>query len=907
MRVQQVTNGITMPKLIERRIAILLSNLLTLLLIVFALLTTAEAAYTAKFSDSFTVALWLFDERPYPRIDERPFPHITITDASQNEYDLLLMESGVLEPGKFGNALKVSPTDSYKVSYAGWQGSFTGETPPRGLRGPDGFPSGLWGITLNPWKILETLVSTEWTLEFWFKLDEIPTTNVYVLDLGYAYQSGMTVILNGNAAAFQLNDDYAGLNAICAVRDARLRDGGWHHVAFTRVEGNITHFIDGIPQACEQRSVPQQPLPGPDPQPVSLQRNNCSRNDNSGWCTLRTEPFRDAWIDEWRREHRFNISLGEDRHGSGDLNGMLDEIRLSSNARYDQQFTVPTSFARNHGDNAPQPDVPTGPPLLFGSGAPTDIFQLGGRKHVFIDEALLETKTNVVFAINPSVNPESLYLATAPFQPTQGSWKETIYDHDGKVYLFLNDGYSSEEGLVRLYVSGDGLNFTAPSLGVINYKGSTNNNFIFYKRPMGATVFKDTNPNVSPHERFKMTAYGSNRGTYLYVSADGLRWRRNETGMLPLVSGGDPETFWDDQQGEYVTHLKRDSSYNTLNCSVPGRSGVMFRTKDPFRPWPLTLLEAPYFEGYPMPAVTCEGPVTFPTRVPSQGRTEEVYRTRAMKYPWAPDTYIALVWRGIRDNNSPDEDRRRQIELGVSRDGKEWKIYDYKNYQYYMPSVQVCYGGNSPSCFDAKDVQSFFGLIRRGDEIWQYTEYTSLPDGNGTMQFARLRQRLDGFTSLDAGTAAGQAITRPIVFTGKFLELNVKVNTGGYVKVGILDENGNEIQGFGINDCIPLNRDSVRARVQWVGGSNVENLAGQTMRLKFELQNAKLYALQFFRTGCDANYDGKVDRTNINALMDARGVSIASDDPRDVDGDGRITVGDSRACALRCDKPQCAP
>jgi len=527
---------------------------------------------------------------------------------------------------------------------------------------------------------------------------------------------------------------------------------------------------------------------------------------------------------------------------------------------------------------------------------------------VFIDDALLETKDNVALTLNSlnlaELRKDLMLVRSAtditPFQPDYGDWRETIYDHDGKVYLFINDSYTSQYGISRLYVSKDGLNFTVPNLGMVT---GLPENYIFYKRPMGATIIKDQNPNISPEERFKITAYGPNRGIYLHVSADGIRWRRNELAMLPLIHGGDPETFWDDQQGEYVTHLKRDSSYHTDDCPGNGRRGVRFSSVDPFRPWPMqktvnNIPFLPYFEYYPMPAVTCQGLVTFPIRISEAGR-EDVYRTRAMKYSWAPDTYVALIWRGIIQDSSPDH-QRRQVELGVSRNGTDWSVYDYETYGYYMPSVGMI------GTADTREVQSFFGLIRRGDKLWHYAEYNTKNNSGGNRRYSRLEQRLDGFVSLDAGDVVGYATTRLLVFTGKYLELNVKADNGS-VRVGILDKDGNWIPGFGLYESFPLTEDSVRARVQWVGGSNVENLAGQPVRLVFELQNAKLYALQFFRTGCDANYDGKVDRSDISVLMDARDTSVEPDDPRDVDGDGRITVGDSRACALRCDKPQCAP
>ena len=49
-----------------------------------------------------------------------------------------------------------------------------------------------------------------------------------------------------------------------------------------------------------------------------------------------------------------------------------------------------------------------------------------------------------------------------------------------------------------------------------------------------------------------------------------------------------------------------------------------------------------------------------------------------------------------------------------------------------------------------------------------------------------------------------------------------------------------------------------------------------------------------------------VDRNDINAITAARNQPAAPGDPRDYDGDGLITVGDARACVLKCTRPNCA-
>jgi sugar lactone lactonase YvrE len=57
----------------------------------------------------------------------------------------------------------------------------------------------------------------------------------------------------------------------------------------------------------------------------------------------------------------------------------------------------------------------------------------------------------------------------------------------------------------------------------------------------------------------------------------------------------------------------------------------------------------------------------------------------------------------------------------------------------------------------------------------------------------------------------------------------------------------------------------------------------------------------------DINGDGSVDTRDIQLIMAALGQKAGPYDPRDLDGDGWITVLDARRVTLLCSKPQCAP
>ena len=135
---------------------------------------------------------------------------------------------------------------------------------------------------------------------------------------------------------------------------------------------------------------------------------------------------------------------------------------------------------------------------------------------------------------------------------------------------------------------------------------------IILDAPMYGSFFKDLNPDVHPQEQYKVNAFVGNRGMYMYVSPDGVNWRRNETIQLALRSGGEGECFWDDQRGRYASYIKRDSSFDDPECAnANGRVAVGFWSDEILKAWPFYHMVTPYFEGYPFPSVTCEGPVEF--------------------------------------------------------------------------------------------------------------------------------------------------------------------------------------------------------------------------------------------------------------------------------------------------------
>ena len=111
---------------------------------------------------------------------------------------------------------------------------------------------------------------------------------------------------------------------------------------------------------------------------------------------------------------------------------------------------------------------------------------------------------------------------------------------------------------------------------------------------------------------------------------------------------------------------------------------------------------------------------------------------------------------------------------------------------------------------------------------------------------------LDGFVSLQAGYLPGIVTTWPLKFSGHSLFLNAgaaEVNEETWpdhgIDVEILDEEGYAIPEFSRHDCDTLRETGTYLQVFWNGNSDLSLLLGKPVKLRFYLQFAGLYSIQF--------------------------------------------------------------
>jgi hypothetical protein len=779
-----------------------------------------------------TIALWLFDEQ------QGLYPSCVISDVSIHDYPLVLGQGGQIVAGKYGNALE--PLRQPPVDYPAGDILFGLEEPqmPAGrtvepmtwmnadfcalmtagekhLRNEVGFANAT-DTRLN-------LGNFDWTVEFWYLPTNRSDREGTVFEAGEGPRGENDHVtrlsLSAGQDTFILTNQPSGQQIQIPSRSLYKKNPSWHHCAFVYDAGNqqLRHFLDGKLQSRLLK--------------ITMQ---CLSKGEEGY-----------------------FSIGRDGLWQHPLPGRLDELRFSEGIVYQDQFDPPASFAAPFSFREGVDKLMKGPELLFTEKvSPGNVIHLDNRKYLFIDDVLLEKMENVTFSVNPPRLAEKVIdHIDIPFR----KHLSIIEDENGIIRLY-NGTYND---YLAVRSSRDGVKWEMPDVGQGEYRGLRN---IVIKEPTGmGSVFWD--PNAPPERRWKFVSDYSRRGIYLYSSADGWNFQRHKIAVLPFRSGSQSNVYYDDQRQLYVGYHRSDCVKSPGGHAL--RTFVITEVKDLLKPWPFTpvyRIESKRFAlRDPQPWFLDNGPLTpggfcqeypvafYPDNLDPEG--VDIYVPKAEKYRWAPDTYLAFpVTYFHYEDEGPltrrilmHPERRRgsgpiETQLAVSRDGVHWKRYHRPAYV----GIGIHQGIDVHQAYLAQ------GMVRRGNEIWQYyygtAEYHSAwVDDNENQAVFRVVQRLDGFISADSPyDREAIMVTRPLFFKGNRLVLNVDTDAAGYCQVGILNERGQPLKGFSAEDCIYINGDFVETEVEWLHtGKDLSGLAGKTVRLEIRMRASKLYALQF--------------------------------------------------------------
>jgi hypothetical protein len=809
-------------------------------LIIGILLLTGS--FLSLYSQTRTIALWPFDEQ------QGLYPSDVLNDVSNNNYPLVLGRGGMIVPGKFGNALEpfeqptikipsklpegaikfgITPLQKkagQKVAPMNWKNAFFCALMTKGqnhLRKLVGF------VNVTDTKL--NLGNFNWTVEFWFELDKKIKNEGTVFEIGQGPRGENNKVtrlsLSSNLTEFILYNFPAGvkLNIPTELNELYSSKTKWHHLAFvySAIDNQLKHYVDGVLQKL----------------PAKAEIKSLAHGDLA------------------------YMSIGRDGEWRHPLQGKIDELRFSEGEVYKSDFTPPGSFSPLFDPELTEQSLKKGPPLLFSDPHNIEIpVELGNRKYLFFDNSLFHESNRITFNVNPPENVQKVF-------DVEGSYRKhltVIQDSKGliRIYNAVKDDH------LEVMTSEDGIHFEKPVFET--YKKNHN---IVINEPVGTgQVFID--PNAPADQKWKYVSGYHDRGVYVYASPDGYHFKREKLSVLPFRTGSQTNIFYDDQRQIYASFFRTDMG--TTPGGATERHHVMVETKNILSPWPfkpisqreqaeiakhrrLHKLNPWYMDNGPLTpgGFGVEYPWIFGTIDSLDPVGTDMYIPKAIKYEGAPDSYFAFPEMYFHYETDGPETRQIlgdssmnrgsgpiEVQLEVSRDGIHWKRFPRPA---YLPVGQ----------YDDLNIKQIFiaeGLVDRGDEIWQYffgdnayhSEWSSVGRRRAVY---RVVQRKDGFVSADAPyDRVATIITKPLVFKGDRIELNINTGATGYAQVGFLDENGRPVKGFSTEDCIYINGNFVSTDVEWMNtGKDVSLLQGKTVQVVIKMRGSKLYSMQFVK------------------------------------------------------------
>lgn len=477
-----------------------------------------------------------------------------------------------------------------------------------------------------------------------------------------------------------------------------------------------------------------------------------------------------------------------------------------------------------------------------------DVLEISSNAQFLFDKELIEDTVNIKkrtvephrYIGNPIIKQEhawerGMHLSTVLYDPI-----DKIY----KMWYFTQHGNSSLCEQTMHYASSEnGYTWEKPKLNKYFVKEFGDNNIVYVD--LGGKVFYDKFDDVSRRYKLIHDTVDSG-GLRIAYSADGIDWTMDERN--PYKKFKYPAIFdmvHNDSNGKWQLFI-RPILYSSGDYGSDRVQSIYQNSGNKRRR--IAMCESDDLLNWTYPKIVC---------APDESEDNEFDNFNVIQ---VNDLMIGFVGTFDEDDQDPDDEpikrgQRFKANIKYSHLGQRWEnaVLD--------PNTQYLKHGGEYD-FDSQLVSLRGPIIDTGDGIqllyycgghWTIPYSGYYQGGIGMLQILK-----DRFVESYAYGESGYILTKEFILNGDSLELNYQSqNKNGYIKVEIiekqpLDDNeiivhgGKLIKGYTLEECNPMRGGSIAETVCWNGNSDLSNLRGKAVSLRFFIKNAGVYTFRVF-------------------------------------------------------------
>lgn len=432
--------------------------------------------------------------------------------------------------------------------------------------------------------------------------------------------------------------------------------------------------------------------------------------------------------------------------------------------------------------------------------------------YLLLDNRVVAHAENAVLRIGPvRKHPANPLFRTAEFpfeEYTDNLYPNVLYDGQEGVYkcwyfsvlegwgrnyrngLAPQDAIGSGTLKINYAVSKDGLEWTKPEMNIFTYQGEPTN--VVAAGNHGTGIFKDPR-DPDPQRRYKMFT-GLAHGTLAVAfSPDGLHWSDYRT-LKPKARA--------DTHNNALWAMGLDKYVGISRGWADGIRTVLRTESADFLEW------------------------TDPVEVFRGPREAQTYSMPVFEY--------AGVYLGLASIYRATTDRRVHLELTWSPDTVHWEPVAEIGTEFIplSPDPEVfdygtIYAAATPMVVQDGTIRIYYGATQQ--------RHTHLRL-QSSLALATLRP--DGWAGYEPEDRSkpGVVTTEPVAYPGGVLTITCDAE-GGSVTVAVVDQEGNVLAR-----SKPITGNVTGETVRWPAGGGLQPHTGHRIRLRFEIEGARLYS-----------------------------------------------------------------